>query len=225
MRITAYDRLQGLIRSGKYRKDYEAYKQEGGEDYHILHGTPETLPISLSEPAKRLCRKWGLRFPVNPCERARPGDEEYVFPILSFLPSPQTWWEEKSFTWTGEQDERQIERIDGKLALLIDTSYPVKTIVDRFKDFLELHLIEAGKHTGERTREDEDVWQIYDKNTLEKKDFVTIIREVYDIKRKVIEDDRAKAYYDKTRRAFGKAEKIIETMEKRAESIPELHTP
>jgi len=160
MKILPYDRLNALIRSKLYQSDYSEYvvKPEARSDLYVGEKIV-SYHISLSNAGKALCKKWGLVFPIDPF--ARP-IEDYLNCLnrpIEFIPHPSQWKTSQANMFAGS-DDKIFTRINGKLALLIDLSFPKAKLRSEFDRFLNRwgEKQKRGPH-GHTVNK----WDVYDK--------------------------------------------------------------
>jgi hypothetical protein len=202
-----------LIRSEVYLTDYAEYveKRGGALDVYVCENLV-SYHRSLSKAGQELCKKWGLIYPVNP--RAK-RIEDYLYclnrPIES-IPDPSQWKSAQANTMTGS-DDRIFTHIDGKLALLIDLSFPREKLHSEFDKFLD--------HWGEKQKKGShesliNKWDVYDKRKDGNK-LIEITREIYGLKKRSDKDskfdDKEDVYYQRVKRANKSACKIITIVE------------
>ena len=163
MKISPYDKVQAFKRSKKYRKDYLQYteerNQEGVNDFFVYGEKTGEWTNVLSKSGKWLCEKWKIRHPVNPDTKYVTGEEACVHAPVTYLHLPEEW---KRITYSGGKDGRKenITHINGKLVLMIDTSYST----DQIKAEIEKPLCYWTRRTTNRSKPSKvaDIWQIYD---------------------------------------------------------------
>jgi len=163
MKISPYDKDQAIKRSKIYRKDYLKYTEErvrnGVNDFFMFEEETGEQAYVLSESGKRLCKKWKIRFPINPYTEYVKGEEACVHSPVTYLDPPEQW---KEITSRGGKDghKENITHIDGKLVLMIDTSYST----DQIKTAMEKILYYWTQKTTNRAKPSKaiDIWQVYD---------------------------------------------------------------
>ena len=163
MKISPYNKVQAFKRSKKYRKDYLQYveerSKEGANDFFVYGDKTGEQANVLSKSGKRLCEKWKIRFPVNPDTKYVVGEEACVHAPVTYLDLPEQW---KRITYSGGKDGRKenITHINGKLVLMIDTSYST----DQIKAEIEKPLCYWTRKTTNRSKQSKkvDIWQVYD---------------------------------------------------------------
>lgn len=224
MKISAYDRLNALIRSKLYRSDYSEYIEKGGRDSDIYVGEgkindegmvsvePVSYHISLSKAGNALCKKWGLVFPVDP--RAKP-IEDYLYCLnrpIEFISDPSQWKTSQANTLAGS-DDKIFTHINGKLAILIDLSFSKEKLRSEFDRFIDRwgEKQKRGPH-GHAVNK----WDVYDKKK-EGNNLLGITREIYGIEESPYNhpnyDETVNAYYNRVKRAYKSAYKIINKVE------------
>jgi hypothetical protein len=100
MVISPYDKVQALKFSKEYRRDYEQYVRERGNENDLKVG----YSINLSRAGKKLCKKYNLDYPVSPEHDTteptadvpvsyNPIDVEIAQanPVITFLVPPEDW--------------------------------------------------------------------------------------------------------------------------------------
>ena len=164
MKISPYNKVQAFKRSKKYRKDYLQYveerSQEGINDFFVYGEKTGEWANVLSKSGKRLCEKWKIRSPVNPDTKYVTGEEACVHAPVTYLDLPEEW---KRITYSGGKDGRNenITHINGKLVLMIDTSYSI----DQIKVEIGKPLCYWTRRTKQRSKpskKEVSIWQIYD---------------------------------------------------------------
>jgi hypothetical protein len=210
-RISAYDRLNALIRSELYQSDYSAYvvNRGGASDFYLDEGTAN-YNVSLSKAGKALCKKWGLFYPVTPSTAAIEDDLFCLNRPIEFIPDPTQWKTSQANTFAGS-DDKIFTHINGKLALLIDLSFPREKLRSEFDRFLN----RWGKKQQKGRHEDlVNKWDIYD----EVKKGISLLK----ITRRIFKSlpDEPPAYnaqvdrcYRQVRRAYKSAREIIGMVE------------
>jgi len=222
LKISPYDKVQALKHSKKYAEDYRRFIKDRGEEYHILHGSPEAFPqvSNLSESAKELCKKYNLRYPIDPNEPVKEWEIDYLYPVISFLDPPESWRDIEHINWTGDPKEAIVTYVNGKLVVMIDTAHTREKIKQTLDDFLDMIAHYRGERTGGRDREIVfDKWRVYRMHEKEGKNLLQITRELVpefyhnDITDFPTYNKDVDAHYRRVRRAYKKAHQIIKAME------------
>ena len=170
MKISPYDRYQGLMHSELYRRDYQEYVRDRGDqdDWTVKDNKLHNFQFKLTEPGKKFCKKWRLRFPLMPDLEY---DEDFVLAIvdapITYLDHPKQWEKTRGMGWNNDKDETMLTQINGKLVLMVDPSYSRGELEQTFKYFLK----EWVKPTSERKRDSrdsvvEDIWEIYGRKVV-----------------------------------------------------------
>ena len=146
------DILLAYKHSSKYAKDYENYLKEYSA-WVAKEEAPDKIEIrvfdaifTLSKPAIKLCRKYHIRYPIDP--NAPPDDHEYSYisaPIKYLIPMELI----RQFDQFPEQKkiaEIIISFLENRLVLLVDTSVPRKKITKYFNNLIEKWTAES--HRG-----------------------------------------------------------------------------
>ena len=130
-KISADDRYQAIRHSELYAEDYFYYlkeKERGNErERGIGIGNGSVLIPGLSKPAKKLCKKWNLSFPVKPIglepaknNKIEENIQAKVDPPITFLDPPEKWdWKTvKGIGFVKNDKEIPSITIDGVKVLL-----------------------------------------------------------------------------------------------------------
>jgi hypothetical protein len=230
MKISFRDRIQAIKNSKVYQKDYQLYvkKREQARDYDEKIGPPWDPRNHLSTAGKRLCLKWGLLFPVHPDAPLEPFRdikmpstdlEAWMIDGAAYPVSFPTEDELENPSHKAENyGQKVITHLNGKLCLLVDTSWPPDMIMDVLWKFIN-HYVKENK--GRINSTEEDPWKIYEmyqktKNLLE------VTRELYGISELPAYDYEADKYYKRVKRAYLKALKMIDYVEKEAKKQKRL---
>jgi hypothetical protein len=163
MKISPYDKLQAIKRSKKYREDYLKYTKErdcaGVNDFFMSGEKTGEQAYVLSEPGKRLCEKWLIRFPVNPDAEYVKGEEACVHSPVTYLDIPEQW--KKTVFMSGKDGHKEnITHVNSKLVLMIDTGYST----DQIKAEIDKVLCYWVQKTRDRAKPSRaiDIWWVYD---------------------------------------------------------------
>jgi len=234
IKISFYDKYQGLCRSKLYQSDFNKYiEKRGNERDGIIsgHGSfPASGIVKLSDAAKWLCNKWGIKYPINPEVRpvreselseSKLQDKTFLYsiidPPITFLTPPKKWQEMES---RGSNDTNDIEftHVDGKFVLMINPSYSYHELEKAFNTFLRNWVEPAKKR---RRSDNVDKWQIYDEHIEHEKLLLEITHNLFKTESiPPYEDKNIDAYYHQVQRAQKKAHAIIQHLEDQAESDP-----
>jgi hypothetical protein len=225
MKISFLDRIQATQNSKLYQKDYQQYvkKRENDGEIDVTIGPPWAPCRTQSMAGKRLCKKWGLNRPIAPDAPFKLIDYETmtlstegwpecmiegsVYPVS--FPTEDDLKKPTSVTNSTNYD---VTHLNGKLCLLIDTSWPPDMIMDVLRKFIE--------HYSEKTEERkgipmENPWEIY---LLRKKGmkFLAITKILHGVSSQPAIDEISDSYYRRVRRAYSKALEMIDSVEKEA---------
>jgi len=179
-------------------------------------GSWPLIQTQLSKPAKALCEKWGIIFPIDPDMTVTDDDCDLVLPPVSYLSPPSTWGEIRKIGFEGFEN-KPITHIDGKLTLMIDTNYDITKILDAVKIAIKLHP--KKKQKTHAKKHNIDKWELYD---LKKKGFnlLEITRKIFDIENSPNNlpsyNPRVDSNYKQVKRAYNKACNILKMIEKEA---------
>jgi len=225
MKISFRDRIQATKFSQIYRRDFERYakRRDKDGDIDIKVGAPWDPRIHLSKAGKRLCRKWGLRFPVAPDAPLEPlaytgGGTPSNLPAwmidgAAYPVSFPSKDELKNPSRIGVADSagyRVVTHIDGRLCLLIDTTFPPDMIMGALREFVGHYATETTDRQGNML---DDSWKVYEmyqggKNLLD----ITVA--LHGVSRQPAYDPKSDAHYRAVRRAYAKAKAMIRFVEK-----------
>ena len=213
MKISTIDRTQAIKRSKIYKQDYADYMKTvdyAQQDVHI--GSPENYHVRLTMAGKKLCEKWNLVFPVNP---HLPDAQDSLNAVIALLDPPEKW---KTHTANeiGLGKQKQITHVNGKLVLMIDTSFTHKQIEEAFKKYIKCRVKERSGRERENTL---DIWKIYDAY-CDKKNMLEVTRNIFKIKATgenlPAYDKRTNSNYEQVKRHYKKASNIIDYIEQQA---------
>lgn len=140
------NKVQALMRSEAYARDYQEYLDSNPDDVYISDG--RVAAISRSEAGRALCRKYLIRYPVNPEDlRKDPGFIDTVFPAA---------WENPREC--DGQNKLYGPTADGELQVSIDLT---RTLAEIENDIGKLyhHYIDQ-KNSDKKSSVDH--WDIYD---------------------------------------------------------------
>jgi hypothetical protein len=230
MKMSSQDRIQATQNSKVYQKDYQRYEKQREKDgeVDVTVGPPWEPCRNQSMAGKRLCKKWGLNRPISPdaplepldCSTGKPSTDwlEWMVEGAVYPVTFPTEDELKMPTSVTNSTHYDVTHLNGKLCLLIDTSWPLDMIMDVLREFIT-HYAKENKGTLKKT--EEDPWEIYEmyrrtKNLLE------INRERYEISELPAYDVDADKYYQRIKRAYKKALKMIDYVEKEAKKQKRL---
>jgi hypothetical protein len=166
MKISRYDKLQAFKRSKIYRKDFLQYtkdrEKEGLDDLFVSWEKTGESACILSESGKWLCEKWQIGFPVDPDTEYVEGEEDCVHVPVTYLelPDQRGKWKKTIFKSSKGGRHESITHINGKLVLMIDTSYST----DQIKAAMKKILYYWTRKTTNRSKPSRavDIWQVYD---------------------------------------------------------------
>lgn len=230
MKMSFLDRIQATQNSKVYQKDYQRYVTQREKDGEIDAelGEPWDPCRIQSMAGKRLCEKWGLNRPIAPDAPFKLLDYVTMTPSAEDCPEwmiegvvyPVSFPTEdelkKLVKITGLSGQKSL--INGKLCLLIDTSWPLDMIMDVLRKFIE--------HYSKKTKERkgipmENPWEIY---LLHKKgmNFLEITKMLHGVSSQPAIDKISDSYYRRVRRAYSKALEMIDSVEKEAEKRERL---
>ena len=183
----------------------------------------KTYPLnhirSLPEAAKTLCSKWQIYAPFSPfldeskqIEKLIGGKNieptswplnplSWVSPPMQYLDPPSSWIESEHVTGDKKEICEYITHVNGKLVLMVDTSFPMDDLEKLFHTTVMAWKEKTKKH---RTKPRElDKWEIYKMRKDEKK----LLKEIAFEKN---------VHYEKVRLAYNDADKIIKYLESQA---------
>jgi hypothetical protein len=240
MKISFRDRMQAIKHSKVYQKDYQQYvkKREQDVDLDAKIGPPWDPRIHLSTAGKRLCRKWGLQFPMapdshlepvyypaaeNPCvevdysklERAADCPawmiDGVAYPVS--FPTDDELKKPSSIGVANSGGYKVVTHVNGKLCLLIDISYPSDMIMDVLREFINHYAQETEERRGVPK---EDPWRIY---LMYHKgmNLLKITTALHGVSKQPAYDQEADTPYRRVSRAYSKALRMIKSVEKEAE--------
>jgi len=222
MKISPFDRIQALRHSEKYRADYRRYEKERQKDgeQDVIIGRPWESHIKLSKAGRWLCQNYKLRYPLNPFLQVQEETKDFEYSFahnpVSFLDPPEKWKTRRTHSWR-DSEQKQVTHVNGKLVLMIDTSYPV----DFIKQALNHFLRKWGKPPSERLREDtlDDIWHIYREHKWRGKPLLQITRDLFSFApdQHPTYNPDLEARYKQVIRAFKKASSAIKHIE---EQVP-----
>lgn len=229
MKIGGDDRLQALIHSKKYAEDFKKYLNDKRVDQNdgVSGDKPWDFNVRYSDAGRKLCEKWGIIHTIWPRPellnfKVPKMDENeniaynvnFVFRPVSHLDPPEKW-REFEVASAGQPEDNLINSINGKLVLMIDTSYPRDQIDKELSSWLDHYTSKSKERVRELLdSEDLDIWEIYRMKEFENMKFTNITDQIYypadtpDYKKTSWD-----AYYKIIRRAYKKAEKIIKSIE------------
>jgi hypothetical protein len=224
MKISFRDRIQAIKHSTIYLKDYQRYvkMRDKAGDIDIKIGSPWDPRKQLSKAGKRLCKKWGLGWPIAPDAPLHPRNCKTMELVADVPPwvidgavypvSFPTEDELKNPSHVTKCGRDVVTHLNKKLCLLIDTSWPPDMIVDVLREFINHYILE---NKGNIKQTEGDPWKIYElfrhgKNLLE------ITRDLYGVTGQPAYDTNAAMYYRRVDRAYKKALKMIAYVEKEA---------
>jgi len=231
MKISPYDKLQGLINSRLYREDYRAYQKKRASlgEIDLVVGDPtlcgaqfmigkNTYPLnhirSLPEPARTLCSKWQIYAPFSPfldeskqIEKWIGGKNmkraswplSWVSPPIQYLDPPSSWVESVSVTGSKKEICKYITHVNGKLVLMVDTSFPIDDLEKLFHKTVMAWKEKTEKHRIKRRELDK--WEVYKMKENEKIPLKKIAL-------------KKNTHYEKVRLAYNDAVKIIKYLER-----------
>jgi hypothetical protein len=172
----------------------------------------------LSDAARKLCRKYRLRFPIDP-------DVQYHESDILRLRSPLNYFNAREFMQNLRNastemkiDLNQIRSElasyqDGRLVVMIDFAFSKDQIRAEFEKLLN----DWSSKSRERLREIViDKWKVYDLRENENKSFINISIELKGSKGKPTKNGFDDAYLQEVKRAYKKACQIIASVEKHA---------
>ena len=216
------DRIQAIKNSSSYRKDYERYvkKREQDGEADLKMGPPWDARNLRSKAGKRLCKKWGLLYPIAPDaplvpfmpEKMKSEDlepwmvEAAVYPV-SFPTEDDL---KDATTMTEIQGQKVITHLSGKLCLLIDTDYPPSMLMHALQEFVE-HFSEQTKERSGKPME--DPWKIYSLHQ-QGMNLLQITHMLHGVSRQPAYDNESDYHYRRVSRAYSKALRMIEFVEK-----------
>jgi hypothetical protein len=227
------DYIQAVRRSGLYAQDFYEYEieraREGVTDVYIGGANPMEPIIVLSQAGKKLCDKWGLTFPELPVGIKRPalikaaeGQQEdavrevdflpdvvtraITFPTVNDLKNPKTM---QCYGVTGHDEF--VTRINGKICLLVDMSYPPIIIKKCFNTIINRY---GNVDKKRQKRMGFDPWEIYDL-VIESNGKIAKAAQKYIGKewKNVKTEKHAEGFYQMARRAYEKAKNMIASAE------------
>ncbi|RPH48777.1 MAG: hypothetical protein EHM85_16055 [Desulfobacteraceae bacterium] len=228
VRISAYDRLNALIRSKLYQSDYSEYVVKRGDASDVyLKGLYSSkrkqrsrnnvrlgrYSIRLCESGRVLCKKWGLVSPIDPYAKPIKDYLNFLNRPIEFIPDPSQWKTYQANGFAGS-DDKIITHINDRLALLIDLSCTREELRSEFDHFLD--------HWGEKPKKSLhkellfEKWYVYDE-VKAGKTISEITRENENVKKHSANNtyykDNFDAYSRQARRAYQSAYKIITMVE------------
>lgn len=232
MKMSFHDRIQATQNSTVYQKDYQRYvtqrEQDGEIDAEL--GKPWDPCRLQSKAGKQLCEKWGLNRPIAPDAPFKlldyvtrtPSTEdcpEWMFEGVVYPVSFPTVDELKKLVKiTGLSGQKTI--INGKLCLLVDTSWPPDMIMDVLWKFIEPYAKKTKKRKGIPM---DNPWEIY---LLHKKgkgmNFLEITKKLHGISSQPAIDKISDSYYRRVKRAYSKALEMIDSVEREAKKQKRL---
>ena len=211
MKISTIDRIKAIKRSKIYKQDYANYRKTvdySQQDIHI--GSPENYHVRLTPAGKKLCEKWNLQFPVN---LHLTDAQEALNAVISLLDPPEKWATSKA---NAIGNQKQFTHVNGKLVLMIDTSFTHKQIEEAFKKYIKYWIKEGSGRERENTF---DIWEIYDAY-CDKKNMLEVTRNIFKIKATgenlPAYDKRTNSNYEQVKRHYKKASNIIDYIEQQA---------
>lgn len=214
LKISLYDQYQALCRSELYRSDFKKYLEKRGKEKDLAVMVPPTFSSKLCNAGKWLCNKWKLGYPINPdipYDKNSKNTLLLIDPPITFLTPPEKWQEMNAIGFEDNVDK--FTHIDGKLVLMINTSYSYNELEKTFKEFLK----EWVKPSKKRMRSDIVKWQIYDEY-IKGKSLLEITHNIFKTEGSPNYNEIVDAYYQQVKRAQKKAHSIIQYLEKQTES-------
>lgn len=213
------DRIQALMRSKKYKKDFEKYieqcRKKGIADKCIVSGS-HALIFPLSDEAKKLCKRYEIPYPVSPeppeVLPKTSGEKATHFPLPPVVQVPRI---EKGKPLWGLEDGRYFTvKID-----FVQTLEGIRKVIDELYAYYSPRA-KADERDRESIIEDEPKalthWQVYDvveRGKMEGKSILSITKEFVGINESPSNNPRVKTYYERIRNAYRKAEKQIREVE------------
>jgi len=189
MKIGGDDRLQALIHSKKYAEDFKKYLNDKRVDQNdgVSGDKPWAFHVRYSDAGRKLCEKWGIIHTIWPRPellnfKVPKMDENeniaynvnFVFRPVSHLDPPEKW-REFEVASAGQPEDNLINSINGKLVLMIDTSYPRDQIDKELSSWLDHYTEKSEK----KARDSEiDIWEVYRKKEFENKN-LWFSKEIY----------------------------------------------
>ncbi len=220
MKISPSDKLQAIKHSKEYRNDYFKYDKErertGIIDFYMVGENTGEKAYILSELGKQLCKKWNIRFPVNPDAEYVKGGEACVHSPVTYL-DPLEQWKQTVLRAGKDGRKENITHVNDKLVLMIDTSYSIDQITQEINKILSFWIQKS--KTRIKQSKKIDIWQVFDEIDNGKK--VYQVAKEYAAKRtkpgskvRVTEDE-----IQLIRDSYKKAQKIISAVEKENQTV------
>ncbi len=229
IKISPEDQIQALKRSSMYAKDYMAFSKEYKKQNHIdsIIGIP-SLPstkkkdvyFDISEPTKKLCKKYNLSYPIAPKSPFHESDLLRLRSPISFFYPREFGSELKKCLANKDKDlrvvgDKLLSYLDGRLTIMIDLNFPRDLIEKEFNKIMD----DRSKPLSKRIKSNEvDIWEVYDMHKKENKNLLQIAVEKLNSGKQPganTEDDRKLKII---KRAYEKACKIIEAIEKQSQN-------
>lgn len=231
-KISPKDRIQALKRSPMYAKDYKVYlkeyKKRSPDEIDIIGIIPSHPSTKkneayfvLSRAAKKLCKKYNLRYPIDPKTPFHESDLiRLCSPINYFIPREFVHELQECLTG-GENDINMVGKkltsyLDNRITIMIDQTFSKDMIEAEFKKIVD----DWSKISQNRIKGNEiDIWEVYDKHKIEKNPLIQCAVEMLASGNQPganTEDDRK---YKMIKRAYEKACKIVAAVEKQAQNI------
>lgn len=231
MKISYPDRIQATKHSKLYQKDYQRYVEQREQDgeVDVKLGPPWDPRRIQSMAGKRLCEKWGLLFPVAPDAPLEPIDCGTMKPSADFpdwmidgavYPVSFPTGDEliKATQIAGFVGQKIFTHLNGKLCLLIDTSWPPDMIMDVLRKFIEQYTQETGERRGIPLEDPWEIYLMYQKGMNPLKITATL----HGVSKQPAYNQESDYHYRRVRRAYSKAVKMIEYVEKEAKNRKRL---
>ncbi len=178
------------------------------------------------ETIKMLCEKWGIQLPreENDWILTPPSDYAWMIDGEVYPVSFPTEDELKKISRTLDTGGyRVVTHINGKLCLLIDTSRPRDEIIKVLKEFIKHHV----NRTKARNKKTNELpWKIYNMYQKEK-NLLKIAQSLHEFKELPAYNTDADKFYRRVERAYKKALKMIDYVEKEAKQkiLPKITPP
>ncbi|MGV8058634.1 MAG: hypothetical protein AB2L12_11510 [Smithellaceae bacterium] len=241
-KIKPIDWIQALKRSGMYAKDYNAssqeYKKHSPTYIDPLGSIPANIDaiyampfskttrkkdtvIILSKASEKLCQKYRLRFPIDPETPFHESDLLKLCSPLNISFSREFIQRLRVASTDRIIDLNLIESElvsyqDGRLIIMVDLDFSRDQIREEFDKVLD----DWSDTSTDRTKGSTvDIWEVYDKHKKENKSLLRIAVEILESGRQPGADSEDDRKYKIIERAFKKACKIIEAVEKKTQNI------
>jgi hypothetical protein len=131
---------------------------------------------------------------------------------IEFIPDPSNWKTSQANTSAGS-DDKIFTHVNGKLALLIDLSFPREKLRSEFDRFLN-HWSEKQKRGPE---EGEYKWNVYDRK-MKGDNLLKITSEIHGLNTQSVNhpnyNEEVNKYYQQVKRAYHSAREIMKEVEK-----------